>query len=108
MIEPYPDATVWRPFRFHGDGAERQGRGEGCEGLRSYRDLDHAGDIGSARASRQIAPAPGEVSNAGATHFSGRDQRHAVATRRPGPVNSLASPMPRPVEQIKNQTLGRN
>ena len=59
MIEPYPDATVWRPFRFHGDGAERQGRGEGCEGLRSYRDLDHAGDIGSARASRQNSPRAG-------------------------------------------------
>ena len=59
MIEPYPDATVWRPFRFHGDGAERQGRGEGCEGLRSDRDLDHAGDIGSARASRQNSPRAG-------------------------------------------------
>jgi hypothetical protein len=59
MVEPYPDRTIWRPFRLNGDGAERQGRGEGCEGLRSDRDLDHAGDIIRPEPVARIAPAPG-------------------------------------------------
>jgi hypothetical protein len=72
VIEPSPDSAVRRPFRLNGDGAERQGRGEGCEGLRADRDLDHAGDMGASRAGRQNSPRAWEVSNAGANaHFAG-------------------------------------
>jgi hypothetical protein len=47
-------------------------------------DLDHVGDIGSARASLQNSPRAREVSNAGATHFAGQDSK-GTPSRLGGP-----------------------
>ena len=92
MVEPYPDRTIRCPFRLDGDRAERQGRGEGCEGGGADRDFDHAGDIGPARASRQNSPRAGEVQTRGpGQEFKG------TPSRLGGPPGcSVASPMPSP------------
>ena len=92
MVEPYPDRTIRSPFRLDGDRAERQGRGEGCEGGGADRDFDHAGDIGPARASRQNSPRAGEVQTRGpGQEFKG------TPSRLGGPPGcSVASPMPSP------------
>jgi hypothetical protein len=53
VIEPYPDRTIWRPFRLNGDGAQGHGRCNRCEGRRRDQDFDHAADMGAAFSSCQ-------------------------------------------------------
>jgi hypothetical protein len=87
MVEPYPDRPIWRPFWLDGDGAERQGCGEGC---RRDRYFDHRTDMGATRPGRQNSPRAREVSNAGATHFAGQDSK-GTPSRLGGPPRCFDS-----------------
>jgi hypothetical protein len=93
MMEPYPDATDWRPFRLNGDGAERQGRGEDAKASGVIVILIIAPIWEQAAPAARIVPAQGRFPTRGPRTLRGRIK---------GPPSRLGGP-PGRFEQVPCQ-----